>query len=184
MAQRGQIASQFTASCWLENTSVITPRFWPTRTPNPSIVGGLPTNANLGPIPPCRRYVASSAPRCTSQTWKAFRSAQGSSPQFCLLLSLCLGTLPAEFDDQRLVDAPAHNAGERRNPCSRFLWAPAEGISGSCTSRAQCGFSQAARANPTLRQICASHLPSESIASAEYQPLLGKNVIIAAVEKR
>jgi hypothetical protein len=63
VAQRGQIASQFTASCWLENTSVITPRFWPTRTPNPSIVGGLPTNANLGSIPPCRRYVASSAPR-------------------------------------------------------------------------------------------------------------------------
>jgi hypothetical protein len=65
--------------------------------------------------------------------------------------------------------APAHEAGERRNPCTRFVWAPAEGISGSCTPRAQSGFSQPARENPTLRQICASHLPSESVASAECQ---------------
>jgi len=64
--------------------------------------------------------------------------------------------------------ATAHEAG-RRNPCTELLCAPAEGISGSYTPRAQSGFSQAARANPTLRQICASHLPSESILSAKYQ---------------
>jgi hypothetical protein len=44
---RDYSSSHFSASCKVENASVVTPRCWATRTTNPFTAGGMPTNANL-----------------------------------------------------------------------------------------------------------------------------------------